>query len=99
MSIDEEEAAAALAELEQAARRVMLTQAYHGDRRVQPSTSPEEQLARLLTEGRVDAKTLLARYCGQLYRRHGSYEEVARITDLDRRTARKYVVMHGQPDA
>ncbi len=31
-------------------------------------------------------------YCRFLYDRHGSYEAVARITQLDRRTAKKYIV-------
>ena len=31
-------------------------------------------------------------YCALLYRRHGTYEEVARRTKLDRRTVKKYVL-------
>ncbi len=37
---------------------------------------------------------LMAETCGTehfLYRRHGTYEEVARRTGLDRRTAKKYI--------
>jgi DNA-binding CsgD family transcriptional regulator len=30
-------------------------------------------------------------YCALLYRRHGTYEEVARRTGLDRRTVKKYL--------
>ncbi|NOQ14846.1 MAG: sigma-54-dependent Fis family transcriptional regulator [Methyloprofundus sp.] len=42
--------------------------------------------------GEGSAQMLLQQYCRFLYERHGSYEAVARITQLDRRTARKYIV-------
>jgi hypothetical protein len=38
--------------------------------------------------GSLDAETLLSGYCELLYERHGTYEEVARRTRLDRRTAK-----------
>ena len=41
--------------------------------------------------GTVDAQTLLAKYCHLLYLCHGTYEEVARRTKLDRRTVKKYI--------
>lgn len=40
--------------------------------------------------GALDARSMLAAYCAMLYQRLGSYEEVARITGLDRRTVKKY---------
>jgi DNA-binding transcriptional regulator LsrR (DeoR family) len=39
----------------------------------------------------LTAQELLSRYCSNLYMKHGTYEAVARITDLDRRTVRKYI--------
>jgi hypothetical protein len=60
-------------------------------------TSDAEQLARLLEEGRLSAQELLGRYCALLYRRFGTYAEVAARSGLDRRTARKYVVEYGTP--
>jgi transcriptional regulator with GAF, ATPase, and Fis domain len=81
-------------ELEQCVRRVVLTRAYHGDRAAPPATSAPSPLddARLLeAAGGASAKVLLARYCKALYARHGTYEEVARRTGLDRRTAKAYV--------
>ncbi len=77
-------------ELEQAVRRILLAGAYTGD------TAPghSDDLADLksgIESGAIDAKELLSRYCAILYKRHGSYEEVARRTKLDRRTAKKYV--------
>jgi len=41
--------------------------------------------------GTLEARELTARYCAMLHARHGTYEEVARITGLDRRTVKKYV--------
>jgi len=39
----------------------------------------------------LTAAQLLSRYCGLLYRRLGTYAEVAKRTGLDPRTSRKYV--------
>jgi transcriptional regulator with AAA-type ATPase domain len=78
-------------ELEQAVRRILLTKNYAGD--PLPAAPPGEG-ARLLAEieaGALDAEALLAAYCKLLYRRHGTYEEVARRARLDRRTAKKYI--------
>jgi len=58
-----------------------------------------EQLAQLLEAGRLSAQELLGRYCALLYRRFGTYAEVAARSGLDRRTARKYVVEYGAPAA
>ena len=44
-----------------------------------------------MTEGTIDAQTLLANYCRHLYARYGTYEEVARRMRLDRRTVKKYL--------
>jgi DNA-binding NtrC family response regulator len=74
-------------ELEQAVRRILLTGTYHGDER---SGSPDLQsrLQSGIVSGSLDAEALLAGYCVLLYQRHGTYEEVARRTKLDRRTAK-----------
>lgn len=75
-------------ELEQSVRRTLLGQHYKG----QPAPRTEEPLDfGAVQAGEVTAKSLLAGYCGMLYARHGSYEEVARRTELDRRTVKKYV--------
>jgi len=42
--------------------------------------------------GETTAQHLLQNYCKFLYERHGSYEAVARIAHLDRRTVKKYIV-------
>lgn len=72
-------------ELEQAARRVLLS----------GSCAPQATSGSLFARaeaGELDAQTLLEGYCAHLYRRHGSYEAVARVTALDRRTVKKYVL-------
>jgi DNA-binding NtrC family response regulator len=80
-------------ELEQCARRVLLTQRYAGDRLFdakEAARGGDEPL--LEAAGDATAKALVARYCKALYARHGTYEEVARRTGLDRRTVKAYVV-------
>ena len=51
-----------------------------------------DRLLASIEEGTLDAHEILSMYCALLYRRHGTYEEVARRTKLDRRTVKKYVV-------
>lgn len=77
-------------ELEQAVRQILITGSYAG------STAPKaKDLVERLTTGieteSLDADTLLAGYCAVLYESTGNYEAVARQTNLDRRTAKKYV--------
>jgi DNA-binding NtrC family response regulator len=82
-------------ELEQAVRRVLLTGAYRGDiveEGDDASLDADQRFAREVSAGSLDANALLTRYCAMLYRRTGTYEEVARRTGLDRRTVRKYVI-------
>jgi len=82
-------------ELEQAVRRVLLTQDYTGDHRaVGPDLCGRLQAG--IADGSLDADALLAGYCRLLYDRHGTYEEVARRTQLDRRTAKAYVLKAGR---
>jgi DNA-binding NtrC family response regulator len=80
-------------ELEQAVRRILLTKHYEGDHK---AVAPDLQ-SRLrdgIDHGSVDADTLLSGYCQLLYERHGTYEEVARRTKLDRRTVKAYLEKH-----
>ena len=76
-------------ELEQAVRRILLNGRYAGD----PSahSAAEENLQSIADAGELDAQQLLTCYCRQLYQRFGTYEEVARRTQLDRRTVKKYI--------
>src|SRR2546426_990650 len=77
-------------ELEQAVRRILITGRYAADL---VSAGPDEETALVekVRSGELAAAELLARYCAMLYRRLGTYAEVAKRTRLDPRTTRKYV--------
>lgn len=77
-------------ELEQCVRRVVLRNAYETDGAPEPG-SGSGSLTRQIQEGRLSAQDLLVRYCTCLYEEHGTYEAVARIAGLDRRTVKKYI--------
>ncbi len=79
-------------ELEQAVRRILLTGSYRADLPLSPAEDAEDRLVGQLREGTLSADELLAGYSALLYRRHGSYAEVAKRTGLDPRTSRKYVL-------
>ena len=60
-----------------------------------PQAAIRDPLARLgaaISEGSLDARELIETYCALLHRRHGTYEKVATIVKLDRRTVKKAVV-------
>jgi hypothetical protein len=80
-------------ELEQAVRRIILTRHYRGDSVSSSPTEPSEHLLAGIEAGTLDAQQLMVEYCGLLYRRFGTYEEVARKTGLDRRTVKKYILL------
>lgn len=77
-------------ELEQAVRRILLNGRYEcvdaGGAR-----GEEEALAAQFRDAGLTATELLSRYCRALYERMGSYEQVARHIELDRRTVKKYI--------
>jgi DNA-binding NtrC family response regulator len=79
-------------ELEQAVRRILLTRCYDGDARgVAPDLRGE--LIAGLDLGTLDADGLLSGYCTLLHQRHCTIEEVARRTNLDRRTVKRYLTL------
>jgi len=77
-------------ELEQAVRRILLNGRYEGVS-AGDAQEKEDQLAGLLRDGSLTATELLSSYCRTLYARLGSYEQVARHIELDRRTVKKYI--------
>ncbi|MBU2513248.1 sigma 54-interacting transcriptional regulator [bacterium] len=77
-------------ELEQCVRRVILNKKYLGDSRPEQNTL-SSNLNAIADSGEVSANRLLSGYCKLLYDRFGTYEEVARRTQLDRRTVTKYI--------
>jgi hypothetical protein len=78
-------------ELEQCVRRILLNRSYSPEP-LGPDLDPANRLAREMMAGRLDAQGLLTGYCTLLYKRLGTYEAVARVTSLDRRTVKKYVL-------
>jgi transcriptional regulator with AAA-type ATPase domain len=79
-------------ELQQAVKRVILTGRYRGDQALKKSeVSGADSLTSGIKDARFDKESLMAEYSAFLYERFGTYEEVARVTKLDRRTAKKYV--------
>ncbi|MFH1154355.1 MAG: sigma 54-interacting transcriptional regulator [Pseudomonadota bacterium] len=77
-------------ELEQCVRRVLLRRSYEGEKRRGPQ-GLDQELLQGMAAGDINAADLVSKYCDLLYTRHGSYEEVARRTGLDRRTVKKYI--------
>jgi transcriptional regulator with PAS, ATPase and Fis domain len=77
-------------ELEQAVRRVLLTGSYDG-RKPKNAVNTKQWLLREIEAESLDAEALLAGYVRMLYESSPSYEGVARRTNLDRRTVKKYV--------
>jgi transcriptional regulator of acetoin/glycerol metabolism len=76
-------------ELEQAVRRILLTRKYSGDERtVVPDLAAQLQVG--ISDGALDADTLLSGYCRLLYQRLGTYEAVGQRLKLDRRTVKAY---------
>jgi DNA-binding NtrC family response regulator len=81
-------------ELEQCVRSVLVKRKYLGSfKSVRPDL--DAQLKAGLAEGSLDVQALVSGYCRLLHRRHGTYETVARITGLDRRTVKKHIVKGG----
>ncbi len=51
----------------------------------------KENLINGIITGKIEAATLVSDYCKYLYEQHGTYENVAKRTGLDRRTVKKYI--------
>jgi DNA-binding NtrC family response regulator len=77
-------------ELEQAVRRILLTGLYVPPPPMADHGQPAGWL-KAAHDGDLTAEALLSAYCGHLYERHGQYGEVARITGLNWRTAKKHI--------
>ena len=77
-------------ELEQCVRRILLKRQYTP----LSGQAPPDLTAQLKTglqDQSLDAKSLVGGYCFLLYQAHQTIEAVARITGLDRRTAKKHI--------
>lgn len=78
-------------ELEQAVRRVLLNGRYCPDLLPASRGMDADHWLEAVGSGAVDAAELLAGYCRRLYERFGTYEAVARVTKLDRRTVKRHI--------
>lgn len=79
-------------EMEQAVRRIVLSRSYRGNLYAKPvPESLAEKIYAGMNSGTLTARQMLADYCTLLYDRYGNIEEVARRTQLDRRTVQKYL--------
>ena len=80
-------------ELEQCVRQFLLRRDYKWQNEAGESVMP---LSAAIDQGELTAQHLLAHYCNRLYKKLGTYEAVARVTDLDRRTVRKHITQFRQ---
>ncbi len=75
-------------ELEQCVRQILIRQSYTWQHTEEETT---DQFSADIDQGKLTAQQLLSQYCKKLYARLGTYEAVAKVTDLDRRTVKKHV--------
>ena len=76
-------------ELAQCIRRVILKHSYEAH---SPSVSNrQDELINGIESGTLTADEVLDNYCKILYDRYGTYEQVAQLTTLDRRTVKKRI--------
>lgn len=78
-------------ELEQAIRRILITGSYIPVVGAARSAAREDDLEARFSACTLTADQLLDDYCALLYRKLGSYVEVATRTGLDRRTVRRRI--------
>lgn len=77
-------------ELEQCVRRMVLNHTCTADH-MGDASDLSTKLQKGIQTGSLDAHQLICAYCRLLHQRHHTYEAVSRITDLDRRTVKKYI--------
>jgi sigma-54 dependent transcriptional regulator, flagellar regulatory protein len=78
-------------ELAQCVRRVILKRDYESNVCAPEAPGDLDRLMDQIRAGALRSEDLVARYCRMLYERFGTYEEVARRADLDRRTVKRYL--------
>lgn len=76
-------------ELEQCVRQILLNGTYKWQ---QTDANQSSEFLQQIDQGELSAGQLLAGYCTTLYRRLGTFEAVAKVTKLDRRTVKKHIV-------
>ncbi|MBE9522369.1 MAG: sigma-54-dependent Fis family transcriptional regulator [Proteobacteria bacterium] len=85
-------------EMEQAVRRILLSRECRRNLYAKPV--PDDlsgQIQQGINKGDLTAKQLLSTYCALLYKKYENIEEVARRTQMDRRTVKRYLMAAGCP--
>jgi hypothetical protein len=77
-------------ELEQCVRRLLLKNTYDWLQQ-EPSGKTISRITQGVESGSLTAQEMLSDYCRILYDRFGTYEAVAKTTQLDRRTVKKHI--------
>lgn len=79
-------------ELEQCVRSVLLRRDYRGKSRDdEETTSLTQELIQGILNRNIPVPSLVSGYCSLLYDKLGTYEKVAKLTGLDRRTIKKHI--------
>ena len=68
-----------------------MTKNYKGELNDSSTGAGQPQFIKDIEHGNLTAQEILTAYCNMLYMKYGTYEKVAQITKLDRRTAKKYI--------
>lgn len=80
-------------ELEQCVRSVLLRRDYKGQQKDEDKTlSLTQQLLQGISDRNISVPNLVSGYCRLLYDHTGTYEQVAQLTGLDRRTIKKHII-------
>ncbi|MCD4721718.1 MAG: sigma 54-interacting transcriptional regulator [Desulfobacula sp.] len=80
-------------ELEQCVRSVLLRRDYKGKQKDEEKTiSLNQELLQGISDRTITVPSLVAGYCKLLYDKFGTYEKVAKLTGLDRRTIKKHIM-------
>jgi len=80
-------------ELEQCVRSVLLRRDYKGKQKDEKETmSLDQELLQGISDQTITVPSLVAGYCKLLYDKFATYEKVAKLTGLDRRTIKKYIM-------
>ena len=80
-------------ELEQCVRSVLLRRDYKGKQKEEKEIlSLTQELIEGIRDRKISVPALISGYCRLLYDETGSYEKVAKLTGLDRRTAKKHIM-------
>ena len=80
-------------ELEQCVRSVLLRRDYKGKQKEEEETiSLQQKLLQGISDRDISMSSLVSGYCKLLYDDAGTYEKVANLTGLDRRTIKKHIM-------